>query len=181
MSMRPADLSREARERFLENVSRKASYYEQEYHGCCEATLLALLESFNIPLTHLKAATGFAAGIGLRGLTCGALCGGVMAIGLIFGRSYEDYVSHDPAGKHYVALRLAKNLVDRFREQFGGTTCKEVQTRVLGRWYDLWDREQYRMFEEVGGHDSRGCPSVCGRAARLAAEIILDELSREKA
>jgi len=104
-----------------------------------------------------------------------------MAIGLIFGRSYEDYVSHDPTKKHYVALRLAKNLVDRFREQFGGTTCKEVQTRVLRRWYDLWDQNQYRMFNETGGHGPRGCPSVCGKAARLAAEIISDELSCRKA
>ena len=86
-----------------------------------------------------------------------------MAIGLIFGRSYEDYVSHDPTKKHYVALRLAKNLVDRFREQFGGTTCKEVQTRGLGRWYDLWIRINI------------GC------LMRLAAEIILDELSCRKA
>ena len=104
-----------------------------------------------------------------------------MAIDLIFGRSYEDYVSHDPARKRYVALRLAKVLVDRFREQFGGVTCKEVQTRVLGRWYDLWDQDQYKMFNDAGGHDPRGCPSVCGKATKLAAEIILDEFSRRKA
>lgn len=176
--MKFAKLSGDERRRFLEEVYRKAALYEQDYHGCCEATLLALLESFDLPLTHLKAATGFAAGIGFRGLTCGALCGGVMAIGLLFGREYQDYISHDPARKRYVAFELAKRLVDRVKELFESTMCKEIQTRILGRWYDLWNPDEYRMFNEAGGHDPKGCPSVCGTVARLAAEIILDELAR---
>ena len=178
--MKFAKLSDDERRRFLEEVSRRAALYEQDYHGCCEATLLALLESFDLPLTYLKVATGFAAGIGLRGLTCGALCGGVMAIGLIFGREYKDYISHDPARKRYVTFELAKLLVDKVKEHFGATTCKEIQTKVLGRWYNLWDQDEYRMFNEAGGHDPKGCPSVCGTVARLAAEIIIGELARRE-
>lgn len=171
-------LSDEEAQELIEEIVKKAAHYEEVYHGCCEATFLALLEGFDLPRDYVKIATGFAAGIGFKGLTCGALCGGTMAIGLFFGRSYSDYISGDPTRKRYVAFRLAKELCERFIREYGSTLCKDIQTKVLGKWYDLWDPKQHKEFERAGAHTPKGCPSVVANAARWTAELILNEVKK---
>ena len=173
-----AGLSDEEVRRIIKEAAKKAAYYEEVYHGCCEATLLGLLEAFDLPRDYVKLATGFAAGIGFKGLTCGALCGGVMAIGIFFGRSHLNYISGDPTKKRYVAFRLAKELCEKFIQEYGSTLCKDIQAKILGKWYDLWDPKQHKEFEEVGAHTLKGCPSVTANGARWAAELILNEIKK---
>ena len=55
---------------------------QREYHSCSQCTLLTVQEMFGLPGDDaLKAATGFAGGIGRTGSVCGAVLGGVMALG----------------------------------------------------------------------------------------------------
>jgi len=34
--------------------------------------------------------------------------------------------------------------------------------------------EERAAFHEAGGHSKTGCPQICGIAARIAAEVLLD-------
>jgi hypothetical protein len=34
--------------------------------------------------------------------------------------------------------------------------------------------EERQAFHDMGGHGRKGCPEVCGVAAKMAAEVILD-------
>jgi len=62
-----------------------------------------------------------------------------------------------------------------FIKSVGHTLCAEIQKIILGRSYRLYDDEERQIFHDDGGHDRAGCPGVCGKAARIAAEIILRE------
>ncbi|UCC33999.1 MAG: C-GCAxxG-C-C family protein, partial [Candidatus Bathyarchaeota archaeon] len=62
-----------------------ASYFKEGYN-CAQSVLLAMQEFWNIgnPVEP-KVASAFGGGVGRRGSLCGALTGGVIAIGLKYG------------------------------------------------------------------------------------------------
>jgi len=68
---------------------------------------------------------------------------------------------------------------DRFNEEAGHTLCAEIHKKRFGRVYRLVNPEERTAFHEMGGHSRTGCPEVCGIAARIAAEILLDIKERE--
>jgi C_GCAxxG_C_C family probable redox protein len=71
----------------MTKIGEKAYVYERTYHGCSQCVLAALQESLGVgSQDSFKAATALAGGIARMGSTCGALVGGIMGIGLAFGR-----------------------------------------------------------------------------------------------
>jgi C_GCAxxG_C_C family probable redox protein len=116
-----------------------------------------------------KAGSALAGGVARRGETCGALTGAIMAIGTLVGRErLEDIdqlrASMGPAERGYAL----------FKEKVGHTLCSEIHKIRYGKVYRLYVPEEMEAFHNMGGHDRKGCPEVCGIAARIAAEIILD-------
>ena len=165
----------EMKKKILEKVEKDASFYEERFYGCSQSVLLALIDALNLPRdSAFKAATALAGGIGLLGYVCGAFTGGVMAISLKFGRDYEDFFAHDPESKRFKAYELTRKFHDRFVKEFGSCICKEIQKRKYGRWFNLADPKEFAEFEKIGGHGPKGCSEVVGKAARIAAEIILE-------
>ncbi|MDD1730008.1 MAG: C-GCAxxG-C-C family protein, partial [Methanospirillum sp.] len=63
-------------------------YYRSGQFYCSEAIVKAINDSFglNYPDSVIRLASGFPIGIGGAGCSCGAVTGGVMAIGMVFGR-----------------------------------------------------------------------------------------------
>jgi C_GCAxxG_C_C family probable redox protein len=115
-----------------------------------------------------KAGTCLSGGVVGRGETCGALTGGLMAIGSEAGREHLEDVEQ---------LRKARvpgtEMYLRFKEEVGDTLCAEIHKIKFGRTYHLYDPAELKAFHEVGGHSPEGCPVVCQSAARIAADIIL--------
>ena len=68
-----------------------------------------------------RIATGFAAGMGRHGETCGALVGAVMALGLRYGR--EDGGDSEAKAKTYAKV---DQLLRAFQDQFGSLICREL-------------------------------------------------------
>ena len=147
--------------------------YERRFRGCSQCVIAAVQDTLGIREDHVfKAATGLAGGGALTGTgACGGYVGGVMVLSQLLGRERSRF--DDPEGIRFKTFDLAKRLADRFDEEFGGTICRDVQTRVFGRPFDLRDPEDFQRFEEAGGHDDK-CPDVVGKAARMTVEIILD-------
>jgi len=149
---------------------RLAFEYESKY-GCCPQCVIAAVEKvFNIKMDDVfKAGHSLAGGFGLSGGgTCGALSSGAMVLSHKYGRERKDF-SRSRGMKSYV---LMKKLHDRFVKDFGSCICKDVQKRIMGRSFDLWDSDDYKKFEECGGHRDK-CPDVAGKVARWVSEIIL--------
>jgi C_GCAxxG_C_C family probable redox protein len=116
-----------------------------------------------------KAASALAGGIAGRGETCGALIGGIMAIGQVLGReSLEDREQFQkamvPAGEMY----------ERFKEAVGHTLCAEIHRILFGRSFRLYEDEEKEAFLAAGGRGPDGCPQVGSKAAKIAASIIFD-------
>ncbi|MGC8850251.1 MAG: C-GCAxxG-C-C family protein [Candidatus Bathyarchaeia archaeon] len=158
---------------------RRRAHENDRHSGCSQSVLLALQEGLGIgDLESFKAATVLSGGVARRGETCGALIGGLMALGLVCGRErMEDterysnaMVIADEMCREF-QLRLEREL--NFDEPLESTLCRELQKRIYGRSFDLRDGLEREAFLAHGGHGDSGCPKVCGIAAEVAAEALL--------
>jgi C_GCAxxG_C_C family probable redox protein len=120
-------------------------------------------------LEVFKSGSALAGGVARKGETCGALTGAIMAISCLVGREkLED------REQYRKAMVVAGRVYDEFREQVGHTLCCEIHKIKYGKVYRLFIPEEGEAFHAMGGHGRKGCPEVCGIAARIAAEVILD-------
>ena len=119
-----------------------------------------------------KAATALAGG-GARAIdgSCGAYTGAILFFGSIVGRERNDF--KDEAKVRLQTHDLAKRLHDKFIEEYGSVVCQNIQTKTMGRSYYLIDPDEYKKFLGAGAHDIY-CPDVVGKAAKWAAEILLE-------
>jgi len=72
------------------------------------------------------------------------------------------------------SMEPAERVYALFKEKVGHTLCSEIHKIRYGKVYRLFVPEEMEAFHNMGGHDREGCPEVCGMAARIAAEVILD-------
>ena len=128
---------------------------------CCEAVMEIIMDHFklDVPYETIRMASGMAIGVGKSGCICGALNGGVLAIGMFFGRC-EHKGPTDPNVQKCMAL--TKELHDWFREN---NTKKVACCRVLTKEFDM----------SKGGHKAQ-CIYYTGICAAKAAELIAGEL-----
>ena len=132
------------------------SLYREGGFTCGEAVISGLREKIGIdvPQEIIGMASGFAGGIGQSGCVCGAISGGAMAIGLLYGRSKPG----EDASK---AQRLTRELHDGMRLEMGkNVVCCRVLTRGMDR--------------SKGEHKPQ-CGRFVNMSARQTAELILGE------
>lgn len=93
----------------------------------------------------------------------------IMAIGSLVGRErFEDL------DQYRKAIGIATKVYELFKERIGHTLCWEIHKIRYGKVYRLFIPEEHEAFHKMGGHGCKGCPEVCGIAAKIAGEIILD-------
>ena len=164
------------RDEIIQRVKAKA-LANDKFSGCSQSVLLPLQEELGIgDMESFRAATMLSAGL-RRGESCGALIGGLMALGLVIGRErMEDTDAYQEA--MVVQREMSNRFKEEVKKQFGfrqdlkSTLCNEIQERILGRSWDLWTERE--AFLAAGGHSDTGCPKVCSIAAQVAAEKILE-------
>ncbi len=152
------------KEKILDEIYKKAYYYEAELGSCPQCVLTALYETLEVgdPLT-IKSIDALAGGTSLSTEgTCGALIGGLVAISSISGRKYDDFKQ----GKNNrLVFKYSKKLYDKFIKEYGSPVCKDVHKKIFGRAYNLLDKKEYHDFEKAGAHIDK-CTSVSGNVAR---------------
>lgn len=173
-------LSDAAKEELLKRVEEKAAYYMHNYGGCGQCILRALQEELSLPggPAVLKAAGFTNLGIALTQNLCGALLGGVMAMGLACGREdFSDTIYPQPEIVDEIygmprSLMLIRGFYQRFIQEFGSATCRDLQIRIFGRSFETIVVEEEEKFHMAGGHTA--CVDLVKKAARMAAETILE-------
>ena len=161
-------------EELLNKIEEAAHRYEKEFHGCSRCVFKALQDHLDLgDGATLQASTPLAAGVAMRGETCGALLGGLLAVGIVTAN--EDLQDSNALINSLGAgFRLARKV----EKEFGTTNCSKIMTEKLGQFYSLADPEQYKAFTEAGGYVE--CPKVVAKIARMTAEFILDYKEKEK-
>lgn len=167
-------MNAEARERLLEKAYNLGFEYEKVYKGCSQCAVAAIQDIFNIKDDAVfKAATGFAGGGGLTGIGfCGGYVGGVMMISLLLGRERSDFA--DPERVRFKSFELARRFTQLYIKELGSVICRDIQNIRFGRPYYIADVDEFKKFEEAGGHEDK-CTDVVGLATRLGVKFILDE------
>ncbi len=137
--------------------------------NCAQATFAVLQEEFKLdggPI--LKALTPFP-GIALRGETCGAVTGALMALGMVYGRDRLD------DWKGYIgSLPSARRFCRTFEEQYGGMTCETILQAKLGRKFNLADRAEAMDYAMSGG------PQACAEVVACAVQIAADQIRKKE-
>src|SRR5512138_1672998 len=95
----------------MNKIEKVTSKFASGYN-CAQSVFFAFLEDLEIdPDTALKIASGFGGGIGRRGEVCGAVTGGIMALGAKHGRGEKE---------DGTALGVTYDKTRQFMDQFAG-------------------------------------------------------------
>ena len=166
----------QGQEALLKEIFELALANDAEYGGCTQSVLAALQEKLNVVSADVfRAGSALSGGVAAQGETCGALTGAIMAIGCLVGRTkLEDRETYRKS------LQPAMEVYCRFSEKIGHTLCWEIHKIRYGRFFRLGIPEEHVAFINAGGHSRRGCPEVCGIAARIAAEVILEMKEKDR-
>lgn len=113
---------------------------EENFRGgfyCCEALMKTIIDELelDVPEQVIAMASGMAVGVGKSGCICGALNGGVMALGLLFGRTEQDGPTNPKSIK---CMQLTHELHDWFKENNGKNA---ICCRVLTKEYNMGNGE----------------------------------------
>ena len=138
---------------------KKAMAYFLDGYNCAQSVLLAMFESWKgrnelVP----KIATALGGGIGRCGSVCGALTGGVLAIGARYG-------SNEPsADKRARAYELSQILYRRFESQHRSVLCRELIHYDLTKAEELEKARKSEVFEKE-------CPKLVKSVVEILLEI----------
>jgi C_GCAxxG_C_C family probable redox protein len=144
----------------LNKIRRTAEqYYRDGDFYCSESILKTIKDEFEMPISDdvIALASGFPVGIGGSGCTCGAVVGGVMALGMFFGRTQgkDEKVNR--------AMALSHELHDTFQNRHKVLCCRVLtQGMVLGTLEHMTQ-----------------CIAFTGEVAQETAKIIARELNLE--
>ena len=142
-------------------AAKAGEYYNSLQFYCSEAIVKTFIEELDLPLPDevIAMASCFPLGMGYAGCACGAVTGGLMVLGYVFGRT-EPYDL-----KSRKAMQLGKELHDIFKERHDSTCC-----RVLTK-----------KFKKLMKKDHIAqCVSFTSEVAEEVAKIIKRELSQEQ-
>jgi C_GCAxxG_C_C family probable redox protein len=158
----------------LEMLNQEAHDFLAE-SGNCAQTAFAVLDSF-FQLDGQQTLKALAAlpGVALRGETCGAVLGCLMAIGL----ACELEPANDRAA-FLAVIPPARRFCRAFESETGSTMCAELLTLKLGRSFELSRSADFLEYVHCGGVES--CGRLVGTAVQIAAEIIAQEQEQRPA
>ncbi|HTX52570.1 MAG TPA: C-GCAxxG-C-C family protein [Candidatus Baltobacteraceae bacterium] len=120
-------------------------------------TVQALVNT-TIPREAVRLLSGFGGGIGgCRDGVCGAVSGGVAALGLLHGRP------NPPTGDREWAYVVSRDFVNQFRTAFGSTVCRDLVGDLL---------------REASAEAEASRKARCCQYTWKAVQLCLDTLAR---
>jgi C_GCAxxG_C_C family probable redox protein len=146
------------------SLSKTATKHFKDGYNCSQSVLLTMAEYWKCKDELIpKMATAFGGGMARCGSACGALTGGLMAIGIKYG-------TNEPSSeKAACAYELAETFYRRFEKRNGNILCREL----IG--LDLSDTEQRKKAREEHLFEKK-CPAFVKSAVEILATLSPDTI-----
>lgn len=146
------------REEIVKKIRNEAEeLYDNGTFFCSEAVVTVINNYLGQPYHPdvVKMASGFPIGMGKAGCLCGAVSGGQMALGIVYGRT-EGEAMQDKM------FEMAKGLHDHIISEYKSCCCR-VMTRQ-------WKGDDFKSPER-----KRHCVEITGKVAEYIAEQLIDD------
>lgn len=132
-------------------------YFKKGEFFCSEAVVQTINDALGQPYPEevVKLASGFPIGLGKAQCLCGAVSGGEMALGMVYGRVHGETMNP-------VMLEKAKALHDFIKDEYKSTCC-----RVITR---EWAGDNF-MSPERKNH----CVTITGKVAEWVAKELVED------
>lgn len=143
------------REKIIADVRRKAGgCFQRGELYCSESVIHTLNEFLGWPLDRaiVRLAAGFPVGIGRSGCVCGAISGGVMALGMVYGRDPGNAMNRN-------MFPIAAELHDHIKKLYKSTCCRVITKDLV---FDSPERKAH-------------CVKITGEVAAWVADKLLDD------
>ena len=150
------------------DLSKKAEELAYDYLGkqktvsCATTVLLSIQEIFGPKDDLLLKAASIMAGGSRSHSFCGALAGGVLALGMRCGLEREKFGDIDALIEGYQPIM---EYYKKFEAEFGSRYCYEIIQA------DLSVPEQRQQWLDRGGWEA--CAKLAGKASGIVADIML--------
>ena len=146
------------------NRSEKATWYFNNSFNCSQSVLATFAPGLGISEDDsLRIACAFGAGMGRRQLTCGAITGALMALGLLHGKAFLD----DESKKQRTYART-EEFCKEFIKKNGSLNCRELLSGL-----DMNDPDDSLKIKELGLHDTH-CSLFVKDAVELIEKIMIE-------
>jgi C_GCAxxG_C_C family probable redox protein len=140
----------------------KANEYFRNKFNCSQAVFTVFGTEYGLSENDcLKIGCSFGAGMGRQQLTCGAVTGALLAIGLKYGKALGD--SEDKKQETYMKTR---EFFTEFIKIHGSSSCRE-----LLKGLDMNDPKDYQTIIDQGLFDTF-CEKYVADAVRIAERIM---------
>lgn len=124
---------------------------------CSEAVVQTINELLGKPYDEniVKMASGFSIGMGKAGCLCGAVSGGQMALGMVYGR-----IEGEPMKEKM--FKKAKDLHDYIKDEYKSTCCRAITKEWAGDNFKSPERKNH-------------CVIITGKVARWVANQFIED------
>jgi C_GCAxxG_C_C family probable redox protein len=127
-------------------------------YNCAQSVFFSFCDDLHVNKDiALKLACGFGAGMGRKQEVCGAVTGGIMVLGMKYGRGEKEDIS--ATEKTYPKIR---EFMDKFKKRQGNYICRHLLSEC-----ELTTAEGQKYFH---GNDLKN--KVCIPCVKSAVEIL---------
>ncbi len=146
------------KEELLDKVQENAEQlFRSGTYFCSEAVLQTINELLGMPYDAnvVKLASGFPIGMGKAQCLCGAVSGGQMALGIVYGR-----VEGEPMQDKM--FDISKNLHDYIKDEYKSLCCRVITKEWQGDNFKSPERKNH-------------CITITGKVARWVANELIED------
>lgn len=151
-------MNTEIKEQFLSEIQEEAEQlFRSGTYFCSEAVLQVINNRLDEPAdpSIIRMASSFPIGMGKAQCLCGAVSGGQMALGLVYGR-----VEGEPMNPKM--FEVSKGLHDWTKDAYGSLCCRVITRKWAGDHFMSPERKEH-------------CITITGRVARWVAETLMED------
>ena len=148
----------ERKEEYLKKIRETAEeYYRKGELFCSEAVVQTINDALGKPYPEevVKMASGFPVGLGKAQCLCGAVSGGEMALGMVYGRVHGQAM--DPK-----MFERSKGLHDFIKDEYKSLCCRVITRKWAGDDFKSPERKEH-------------CITITGKVAEWVAKELIED------